>query len=74
MGSSFVPEPAYRRDAKEYARFRRLRGLFFVDGLDVWRITLKTRGLTDEDIGRKMAAAARFVRNMGDQSTERKDA
>ena len=74
MGSSFVPGSAYHRDAKEYAQFCRLRGLFFVDGLDVWRVTLKTRGLAEEEIGRKIAAAARFVRNLGDPSPRRKDA
>ena len=33
MGSSFSGGPAFTTDAKEYARFCRLHGLFMVDGL-----------------------------------------
>ncbi|MGO9307973.1 MAG: hypothetical protein ACLQDL_02985 [Spirochaetia bacterium] len=61
-------------DAKEYARFCRIHGLFLVDGLEPWRTALRGRGLSEVEIGRKISAAADFIRRLGDPSTERRDA
>ena len=70
MSSLPVPDHAYRADAKEYARFCRLRRLFLVDGLETWRKALQQRKLPQEDIDAKIDAATRFVRGLG-QSFER---
>ncbi|MHB8107932.1 MAG: hypothetical protein ACYDH4_10990, partial [Candidatus Cryosericum sp.] len=56
-------------DAKEYARFCRIHGLFMVDGLEAWRTALRARGFSEEEIALKIAGAADFVRRIGDPTT-----
>ena len=68
MAGSFIPGPASQKDAKEYARFCRIRGLFFVDGLETWRAALKARGLSGDEIDGKLAAAMHFVLSLGEPS------
>ncbi|MGA2761984.1 MAG: hypothetical protein ABSG17_01325 [Spirochaetia bacterium] len=68
MARSFVPGPASQRDAKEYSRFCRIRRLFLVDGLETWRAALKARGLSPEEINRKISAAMRFVLSLEEPS------
>ncbi len=70
MASSSNHGPAYLRDAKEYARFCRIRGIFLVDGLRLWRTALEARGFTQEVINAKVSAAAHFVRSLEDPSSE----
>ena len=65
MSSSPVSEHSFRVDAKEYARFCRLRGLFLTDGLEPWRQALEGRKLPEDQILAKLAAAARFVQLFG---------
>ena len=68
MGDESVLGPAYRKDAKEYARFCRIRRLFMVDGLEPWRDALRKRGLSEAEIAPKISAAVHFVRTMGEPS------
>ena len=70
MGSTFIGGPASQNDAKEYARFCRIRGLFLLDGLERWRSALKTRGFPEDEIRAKVSAATDFVRRMGGPSSE----
>ena len=70
MGSTFNGGPASQNDAKEYARFCRIRGLFLVDGLELWRTALKARGFPEEEIRTKVSAATDFVRRMEEPSSE----
>ncbi|MGA2615301.1 MAG: hypothetical protein ABSG38_17835 [Spirochaetia bacterium] len=70
MASSSNHGPTYLRDAKEYARFCRIRGIFLVDGLGLWRSALKARGLTEEVISAKVSAALHFIQAMEDPSSE----
>ncbi len=70
MASSFTPGPSYLRDAKEYARFCRMRGIFLVDGLDLWRAALKAKGFPEDAVVAKVTAAVHFVRSMEDPSSE----
>jgi hypothetical protein len=74
MGSDFSGGPTFKTDAKEYARFCRLRGLFLVDGLEPWRTALKARGYTEEELALKIAGAADFVRRMGDPTPDGRSA
>ena len=55
-------------DPQEYARFCRFNRLFLVDGLEAWRSALAARGLGPREIEEKIAAAAEFVRRMGEAS------
>jgi hypothetical protein len=61
---------ALPRDAKEYARFCRFRGLFLVDGFDAWRKALKQKGLSDGEIGVKVSAAEDMVRRLEEPSPD----
>ena len=70
MASSFSRGSSYLRDAKEYARFCRIRGIFLVDGLDLWRTTLRQRGFPEDAVATKLTAAVHFVRSLGDPSSE----
>ena len=63
---SLRPKPSYQSDAKEYARFCRIRKIFFVDGIGTWRDALKARGLSEAQIVAKVSAAAHFVRLLGE--------
>src|SRR5208283_3359671 len=51
MGSTSNGGSSSRTDAKEYARFCRIHGLFLVDGLETWRTALTARGLSEVEIG-----------------------
>ena len=73
MAGSFVPGPASQKDAKEYARFCRIRRLFLVDGLETWRAALKARGLSGDEIDGKLAAAMHFVLSLGEPSLGSRD-
>ena len=66
MERAFRDGAAFQKDAKEYARFCRFRGLFLVDGLEPWRKALKERGLSEDQVGAKVSAAIDFVRRMGE--------
>ncbi len=68
MAGSSIQGPDYLRDAKEYARFCRIRGLFLVDSIVRWRRELEARGLPEDIVVTKVSAAARFVRGMTDPS------
>lgn len=70
MGSTFNGGPAFQKNAKEYARFCRIRGLFLVDGLELWRTALKARGFSEDEISAKVSTATDFVRRMGEASSE----
>ncbi|HUI69527.1 MAG TPA: hypothetical protein VL354_03330 [Spirochaetia bacterium] len=70
MANSNGRGSAYLRDAKEFAQFCRVRGVFMVDGLEHWRAALKAKGTPDEVVSEKVSAAARFIRNMGDPLSE----
>jgi hypothetical protein len=70
MGSNFSGGPTFKTDAKEYARFCRIHGLFMVDGLEAWRKALRARGFSEEEIALKTAGAADFVRRMGDPTSD----
>jgi len=74
MGGASNDRIASRKDAKEYARFCRIYGLFLVDGIEPWRTALKGRGLSEVEIGRKISAAADFIRRLGEPSSEREGA
>jgi len=69
MDDAFVPGPAYRRDAKEYARFCRFHRVFMVDGLESWRQALRKRGLSEPEIGLKISAALHFIRSLGEPTS-----
>jgi len=56
----------YLRDAKEYARFCRMRGLFLVDSVGTWRRELEARGLPEDVVVTKISAAVHLVRSMED--------
>jgi len=58
--------PTYLRDAKEYARFCRMRGIFLVDGIEVWRRALEDRGLPEDVVSTKVLAATHLVRSLGE--------
>ncbi|HYW85444.1 MAG TPA: hypothetical protein VFB30_19455 [Spirochaetia bacterium] len=70
MGSDFGGGPTFKTDAKEYARFCRIHGLFMVDGLERWRTALQARGFSEEEIALKMAGAADFVRRMAEPTSD----
>jgi|GEM_PF-6853208 len=70
MGSDLGGGPTFKTDAKEYARFCRIHGLFMVDGLDAWRTALRARGFSQEEIALKIAGAADFVRRMGEPKSD----
>ena len=63
---SLRPDSSYHGDAKEYARFCRIRRIFLVDGIRAWRDALRARGLSEAEIGTKVSAAAHFIRLLGD--------
>ena len=71
MGGSFSDGHSFKTDAKEYARYCRIHGLFMVDGLEPWRKALRARGLSEEEIALKIAGAADFVRRMADPADGR---
>ena len=58
----------YLRDAKEYARFCRIRGIFLVDGVGIWRRILEDRGLPPDVVSMKVAAATYLVGSLGEPS------
>jgi hypothetical protein len=62
--------PAFHSDWKEYTRFCRFHGLFLVDGLDAWRAALKSRGLSDFEVGAKVSAARDLVRRLAEPSSD----
>lgn len=66
MKDESVNGRAWRRDAKEYAMFCRVRRLFMVDGLEHWKLVLRRKGLSEAEIGMKLAAAAQFIRTMAE--------
>jgi len=68
MAGSSAQGPDYLRDAKEYARFCRMRGLFLVDSVGLWRRELEGRGLAEDVVGAKISAAVHLVRSMADPS------
>ena len=58
--------PGSDKDAREYMLFCRFRRLFLVDGLEAWRKALQQRRLSDAELSAKVAAAAQFVRRLGE--------
>ena len=68
MDNPKVPGPRNQNVAKEFARFCRINRVFMVEGLEVWRAALRARELPEEEINEKIAAAAEFVRKMGEVS------
>jgi hypothetical protein len=66
MAGSSARGPDYLRNAKEYARFCRMRGLFLVDSVGLWRRELEARGLPEEVVGTKVSAAVHLVQSMAD--------
>jgi len=58
------------KDAKEYARFCRIHELFLVDGLEPWRTTLKSRGLSEVEMSVKVSAATDYIRLIGGLTSE----
>jgi len=68
MADSAALGPTYLQDAKEYARFCRIRGIFLVDGVGIWRKALEDRGLSEDIVSTKVLAAVHFVRSMGEPS------
>ncbi|HET6487198.1 MAG TPA: hypothetical protein VFH83_12300 [Spirochaetia bacterium] len=68
MENPMVRGPHYHSAAKEFARFCRINRVFMVDGLEVWRAALRARELPEDEIDQKIAAAAEFVRRMGEVS------
>jgi len=68
MAGSSARGPEYLRDAKEYARFCRMRGLFLAESVGLWRRELEARGLPTDVVGTKVSAATLLVRSMADPS------
>ena len=74
MDRVFRDGRAFQSNAKEYTKFCRFRRLFLVDGLDAWRLALKVRGLSEEEVNAKVSEAADFVRRLGEPSSGQKGA
>ena len=68
MAGSAAFGPTYLQDAKEYARFCRIRGIFLVDGVGIWRKALEDKGLAEDVVVTKVSAAIHLVRSMGEPS------
>ena len=60
--------PLNQKITKEFVRFCRINRGFMVDGLEVWRAALQARAVPEDEINEKIAAAAEFVRRMGEVS------
>ena len=70
MHGSSQHGPVDMRNAKEFAQFCRVREIFMVDGLELWREALKAKGTPEGVISEKVSSAAHFIRTMGDPSSE----